>query len=448
MQRIPKVRQARLIAIVAVSLVLGGGGVPYPLPNMLVQLVVLGILLWPARAPESALQFGKLDRALLVLIAITVALPVLQVIKLPPELWTKLAGRELVLASLTAAEMPDAWMSFSVDPARTMMAALSLIPAVGAALLVANAPVRDRSYVLKSLAAMGLFMVLLGTIQLSSGNRILIPYDQIRNPHQLHGLFAYHNPAGLFLDICLLIVILLPQQLRARNLELGLRIGIGLMLAIAVVLTQSRSSLALAIVPCAALAWRIGQSLLARKGRLKEAGHRAVVGGTVLVITCIASVSLLLSNTRVQQALSRFDDLQDARPAIWQDSWSAWQAFWPAGAGTGTFTTVFPIYESLENLVPAVTNRAHNDFLELGIESGIVGYAVLLCWVAFLLVRLFRKAVNDEHRAQKVICATAFVMIAGQALIDYPLRNEAMLAIAGLLVGLLTRPPDYEGKQT
>ena len=64
-----------------------------------------------------------------------------------------------------------------------MMAALSLIPAVGAALLVANAPVRDRSFVLKSLAAMGLFMVLLGAIQLSSGNRILIPYNQIRNPH-------------------------------------------------------------------------------------------------------------------------------------------------------------------------------------------------------------------------------------------------------------------------
>lgn len=448
MRRIQKVGQARLIAILAVSLALGGGGAPYPFQNMLVQVVVLGILLWPARGPETALQLAKMDRALLVLIAITVALPVLQVIKLPPELWTRLAGRELVLASLTAAEMPDAWMSFSVDPARTMMAALSLIPAVGAALFAANAPVRDRSFVLKSLVAVGVFMVLIGTIQLASGNRVLIPFNQIRNPHQLHGLFAYHNPAGLFLDICLLIVILLPQQLRERNLDLGLRIGIGLMLAIAVVLTQSRSSLGLAIVPCGALAWRIGQSILARKGRLKEASHRTVIGFTVLAITCIATVSLLLSNTRVQQALGRFDDLQDARPAIWEDSWSAWQAFWPAGAGTGTFTTVFPIYESLENLVPAVTNRAHNDYLELGIESGIVGYTVLLCWVGFLMARLFKKDVNDEHRAQKVICATAFVMIAGQSLIDYPLRNEAMLAIAGLLVGLLTRPPEIEGKQT
>lgn len=434
--------------MLGVSLALGGGGAPYPLQNALVQILVLGLLLWPARSVDTDMRFARLDRVLLALIGLTVALPILQVVKLPPEIWTKLPGRDLVLASVSAAGVPDAWMSFSVDPARTMMAALSLIPAIAAALFTANASIRDRSYVLKALVVMGLFMVLLGTVQLASGNRALIPFGQIRNPHQLHGLFAYHNPAGLFLDICLLVVILLPQQLRARNLDLGLRIGAGTLLAIALVLTQSRSSLALAIVPCAVLAWRIFQSALAHKIILQAAGKRALIGIGTVAVACVLSVCFLLTNTRVQQALGRFDDLQDARPAIWEDSWSAWQAFWPAGAGTGTFTTVFPIYESLEHLVPAVTNRAHNDFLELGIESGIVGYAVLFAWLGFCLVRLFTRLGSSEHRAQKVICATALVIIAGQAAIDYPLRNEAMLAIVGLLVGLLTRPPENEGKQT
>lgn len=438
-----QIPQAKLTFILGVSFLFGGGGAPYPLQNTLVQVLCVAIAFWPPRQASATVDFKSIDRWLLALLVASVLLPVLQTIKLPPAVWSALPGRDLVMQALAAIDMPGAWMSFSVDPARTRLAALSLIPAVTTSVLVAHASPRARNRSLVVLVGIGLVTVAIGALQLASGNRFLIPFNQIRNPQQLHGLFAYHNATGIFMVICLLIVVILPQQMRNARRDLAVRGLIAFVFMIALILTQSRSSLALSCLPLAIVIWRV--LAYARRNSISRR-VMASVGAAVCLILGGAG-TILLSNNKIQQTLARFDDLQDARPAIWEDSLTAFGAYWPAGAGMGTFTTVFPIHESLENLVPAVTNRAHNDFLELGIEAGIVGYFLLAAWIIYILAGVARKSDDVDLRAQRVIAVMAFVAIAGQSVIDYPLRNEAMLAVAGVLAGLLARPPKSEGKR-
>lgn len=103
----------------------------------------------------------------------------------------------------------------------------------------------------------------------------------------------------------------------------------------------------------------------------------------------------------------------------------------------GTFDEVFQLDESLETLYPPRAGRAHNDYLEILIEAGVLGVLMLFSWAAYIAVQAFRLF------GTRAISPAFYLTIAGcfaaQSMIDYPLRNQALLCIAALILGLLVR---------
>lgn len=435
-------RQWKLISVLGISVLLGGGGAPHPLQNMAVQVICLAIAVWPIKGRSGEFSLKGIDRFLIVLVGLTVVFPLVQLVRVPPAVWSVLPGRAAVQTSLQIIGKPDAWMPWSVDPARTLLAWLSLIPAVVALVLAARAPTNDRIAVLIAVLMFGLLEVVLGAVQLASGNRVLMLYQKAASD-QLQGTFAYHNAIGIFLVICLIILVGLPRRGRDRRADVAIRLGLGTVFTVAVVLTQSRTSMALLVLPAALLILTGVKSWLDRSGMMDRHVRQRLLVGIPIGIACLAAFAWVAAgNQRVNQALSRFDDLHDSRPMIWEDAWTTTKAYWPVGTGMGTFMTAFNIHESLENLVPPITNRAHNDYLELSIEGGLSALLLLAGWAAFVLLRVTGEGAGIRNRSLRAITLVATLAIAGQSLIDYPLRNEAMLALAGLLLGLLSKPMD------
>lgn len=104
----------------------------------------------------------------------------------------------------------------------------------------------------------------------------------------------------------------------------------------------------------------------------------------------------------------------------------------------GTFDEVFQIDESLENITPRRAGRAHNDYLEIAVEAGVVGLAVVALWAIWAAFASWRAASTPQR--WPALAGTGILMaVALQSLLDYPLRNQAMLCIAALAVALLTR---------
>ena len=81
-------------------------------------------------------------------------------------------------------------------------------------------------------------------------------------------------------------------------------------------------------------------------------------------------------------------------------------------------------------------SNIHNDFLEVAIEAGVVGLVLIAAWFAYLLSLVVRRARGGMgYRAMGV--GASLLCIALQSVVDYPLRNQALLCVAALLIAFL-----------
>ena len=80
---------------------------------------------------------------------------------------------------------------------------------------------------------------------------------------------------------------------------------------------------------------------------------------------------------------------------------------------------MFPA-ERLEYLNDRVPNRAHNDFLEIGIEAGMLGYAMVVAAVIAVLALALRAWREPRMRGQIVFGLSVLLLIALHSVVDYP----------------------------
>ncbi len=149
-----------------------------------------------------------------------------------------------------------------------------------------------------------------------------------------------------------------------------------------------------------------------------QAGRRTrLVGAGFLVIFLAGAFVVWLG---VGHTFERFAQLwtsdlsQERRLMMLEDSWRIFLDHPGAGTGAGTLVTVYPQYASFDDA--RLVDHAHNDYLELLAETGIVGG---LCALAFVVL-LFRRALASLQSDQ-----SAFILAA---------RTGALVACSGLLL--------------
>jgi hypothetical protein len=115
----------RCFAALLVLVFLTGGGSRDDIQSLVVLRPVALLLGAYAATRITADQWRAIAVPAWLLIAIATVLT-LQLIPLPPEVWTSLPGRELHAQALLAAGLGDAWYPVSLSPAKTLNALMSL----------------------------------------------------------------------------------------------------------------------------------------------------------------------------------------------------------------------------------------------------------------------------------------------------------------------------------
>jgi O-antigen ligase len=202
---------------------------------------------------------------------------------------------------------------------------------------------------------------------------------------------------------------------------------------------RSRAGLGLTMVAL------LGAAAVAFRDR--RGGSGVTPGRVLLAATALAG--LFAAQFALYRMLERFadDPLQDARITLARLTTEAAQAHMPFGSGMGTFVPVYGMLERPEDAVlDAYANRAHNDFLELWLETGVVGLGLLALFLAWLVgrsLKLWRRDAPasgvDLSLARSATIVVALII--AHSFVDYPLRTAAMMAILAFACGVLVVPP-------
>ncbi|HEY6181400.1 MAG TPA: O-antigen ligase family protein [Terriglobales bacterium] len=132
------------------------------------------------------------------------------------------------------------------------------------------------------------------------------------------------------------------------------------------------------------------------------------------------------------------------RMAIVRDSWKMWTARPLMGWGLGNFPEIYPQYRSFyTNLF---VNQAHNDYVQLMVEMGAIGFALMLWFLATTFYRASTKLGSWPSNINGALTLSAMLGIIGilvHSLTDFNLQIPANAALFYVLCTLCAMEPRF-----
>jgi len=436
------------------SLLLGGGGL---LSGAILELLAIAPLLvalgslaelpiWQTNSRTDAYWVLAFCFAL-------AALPLIQLVPLPPLIWTHLPGRaEIVkIFDLLGGSMP--WMPISVWPHATWLSFLSLLPPMAIFLAAIQLGYRERRMLTLVIIAVGAISVFIGLTQVAQGPTSALRFYTITNNTEAVGFFANRNHFAALLYTVLLFTAVWAIDVAfnsgswrdVRSFERSSIVALTAAFLLFVVLiageamARSRAGLALTIVALLAI------FALAFTDRRQKPG----ASPSKLLVAAVIFGIILSAQFAVYRIFDRFatDPLANARIVFAHNTTAAARAFMPFGSGLGTFVPVYAMFERpVDTLANIYANHAHDDFLEIWLDTGVMGLLLLcafLVWWGFAGVKLWRRPSPDLSAFDCTLARAATIAIGlllAHSFVDFPMRTEAIMAIFAVSCALLIEP--------
>ena len=427
------VRQAVGPAYLFACIVMGGSAQGI-FTNLALQLIGIAILAW-AFLTRTPLKDSRPARQLGWLAAAAVALVLIQLIPLPPAIWTLLPGRDVVVEGFRLLGQPLPWLSLSLAPAETIATAMAMLPPLAMLALILRLGAYRDSWLLIALLCATFISVALGVMQIQSGGTGPYLYRQA-NLGTASGLFANANHMATLLLVSIPFLVALGTRrwrqqsgTNDRLLTATLAGGAAVIVLLGIGINQSFALLIIGAPVVGAAALQLIPPGRVRLGRLAAMLGLLFVAGTA-VLAVMVSAGMSASN---QTSMT-------IRADIWAHTSEAIRDSGLAGSGIGTFTAIYPRYEDPATIERTYVNHAHNDYLELALEGGIPAIALMILFAIWWGARAFTiwRSANAAELGRAACIASAAILL--HSLVDYPLRTAAIATIFAMALALMADP--------
>ena len=425
------------LLVVVGALVLGGATQEGAVVQAAVRLISLPLFFWAAWRVA-----GQKPRGLalwpIALLAAVLLVPVVQLIPLPPGLWRALPGRGDLAATYGVAGLAAPWLPLSLTPDATWDAGLALLPPAAVFLAVTTLRERSRNRVAAAVLGLTALGLLLGLMQMATGPTSPLRFYVRTNVEYGVGFFANRNHQAALL---LTAMPLAAHFIAARRREdapwtlapMLVGAAVAMVAAVGVVAAGSRAGLLL-LGPSALAAFLIATRTHKFQWKWTALAAAVLVG----VVAVAVSVDPGGSLGKLRQPLS-----QEVRLQVAPDIAHAALTYGPVGTGLGSFD---PVYRTVEPESAASTtflNHAHDDYLELWLETGVAGLALLIVFF-YWYGRASWRAWVSERKLVGASLGRAGSTVAGllllHSIVDYPLRTTALAMVFAFACGVLNPP--------
>jgi O-antigen ligase len=209
------------------------------------------------------------------------------------------------------------------------------------------------------------------------------------------------------------------------------------LLAIGLVTTLSRSGffgMGIALMCGAALGARRRDA----GGRISPGVWMAAAVGVVIVLA-ISRVDPVALVHRVSAAGRSAAD----RAVIWRDTLPLIRDFWLTGTGAGTYETAMLVYQRAQ--VGARFNQAHNQYLQLAAEGGLLLGVPLAVAIAAFARRAHRALVSDDSGMYWIRAGalSGLAGVAAQGLFETGLTTPANALLAAVCAAVVIHAPAH-----
>ncbi|MBN8501132.1 MAG: O-antigen ligase family protein [Sphingomonadales bacterium] len=422
--------------LIAVLLLGGASAAGYP-GNMVLQLAGSGLIAWslwsvgPAHNPSFGLK------PFLITFSFVAAL---QFLPLPPGLWSKMPGRDVIAQGYDLAGSARPWLTYSLDPWGSLQSLIWWIPALALFIAGRRSDAPSTRQFVWALAVLAYFSVLMAGVQALGGTGYF--YD-ITNRGNGVGMFANSNHLGSFLLVTMILVAgqwlhdkPLGQHRQPSIVRRYALIGLLAPFVVGIVLSASLAC-QLLLIPSIA-----GIVLIARP----EIRINWVMTAGFGLVIAIGIVWLLASGLAANDLMNKSGTAGISRGEFLTNGTAMLATFAPFGSGIGTFRDIYPWFEDAAKVGTTYVNHAHNDGLELIIETGLFGVILIALFLTWLVKVSWGHWNGKRSENPLALAATlAITMVLLHSLVDYPLRTAAVSAVIALCCVMAQRQPDARG---
>jgi len=418
-----------------------------------------GMGLWALRDAHAR---GRLPpRALLIVLGLVALAIAVQVVPLPYSWFVRLtpaADRLLAEYNTAYSFMPPAWHATSISPGSTLRA-LALFLAFAVFLLglsVVAYRIRLDAFA-TTLGLFGVALTIFGVVQLmfEQDNKPVVyfawptapgslPFGPFINKNHFAGWMVMALPV-VFGYLCAMTQASWRAQggrlnrwlhwlTRPEAGRLALMAFCVLAMGIGIVLTKSRSGIGSFAIVLIVLAGFVVRRATRHVGRLV-----AVIAIAGLLFGAIE----FAGSTETMSHFARASQDLPARLQAWRDTSRIIGDFPWFGSGLGTYWMTMLIYQTGPR--DQIFFQAHNDYLQLAAEGGLLVGLPAAAAVLTLLGRVWRRLSDREDLLTRWIragAAAGLVGIAAQSMFEFSLQLPGITALCVILMALAVHRPE------
>ena len=392
----------------------------------------------------------------------------LQLIPLPPPLVKIIApGIYQAYGPLLELQETSQWIPLTVNLKATLLEALR-ISSYGIFYILTVQLLSNRETLTKTvklIAWLAIAIAFLAIIQKFTSPKAIYWFRPTPEGSGTVGPWVYHNHYAGFMELVFPLALALffhyrptftyQQPLRARiaslftaptsNIHFFLGFGVVLILA-SVFIALSRGGM---------ISITLGMLFFLLLRSRKQSGS-----GATLPLVLLGSVLLAVTWLGWDPILSKFSKIftetggiSDGRLIIWHDCASLIRDFLFTGSGFGTFVQVYPQYSTFP--INTTNDHAHNDYLELITDGGLIGFLLAAWFVIVILRHGFQKlSTRREPYSILLIIAglSAIVSLLLHSVTDFNMHNGAnglyFFFLCGILVSAGNTRLNYRTRPT
>lgn len=416
--------QNSLISIVVLSALLFGAVYPWAIAIVaIITMIPFIYFLWKGNGYDTEFKNGK---KIILASLLLFAYPLFQLVPLPLSLLGALHPKlkELVTISPNA---PSMFHSISLYPFATEKEISRLFLCL-AVFSMAAFGIRDEDEaykVIRSLVVFGFILGVFGLIQHATSNgKIYWFWSPIsRNAFLTFGPFVNRNHFAGFIGM--IIPFSIGITFMSRRIEKKVMYAfLGVGMAIALFFTLSRGGI---ISFFAGLL--VFSSVLFTKGISK----RKLIP-VVLFVLVLMVYLLFFGISPIIEKFAQTKESSEARLLAWQATLSAFRDYPVFGSGFGTFQYIFKVYQP-EGL-RLYWAHAHNDYLELLLELGIVGTAIVVLFFVVVLGTIMKTEWKGRELYLGAALLSSITTIAVHSIVDFNLHIPSNAILFSLILGL------------